>query len=286
VARRAPVEPYGDGVTRTLLLLSFFVLHWQASVFLQSFFLHRYCAHRQFSMSAGWERFFYALTWAVQGSSFLTPRAYAVMHRMHHAYSDTPRDPHSPVQVRNVFAMMLRTKFLYEGIKNRRIEVERRFEGGYPEWPLLDASTSSWSLSIAWAACYTLVYVALAPHAWLFLLLPFHWFMGPVHGMIVNWFGHRVGYRNFDASDRSRNTLVVDVLTMGELFQNNHHEFSQSPNFAVRWFEIDPGYLVMKGLAMAGVIDMTGAQHSRWPRPRAGEAGETHKADSISTAAQ
>jgi stearoyl-CoA desaturase (delta-9 desaturase) len=243
-----------------------FVLHWQASVFLQSFFLHRYCAHRQFTMSKGWERFFHFATWAVQGPSYLCPRAYAVMHRMHHAYSDTPQDPHSPVQ-QNVFAMMLRTKFMYEGIKHRRIAVEPRFEGGYPEWRLLDDSTSSWALSIAWGACYAAVYVAIAPSAWLFLLLPFHWFMGPVHGMLVNWLGHRVGYRNFASNDNSRNTIALDFLAMGELFQNNHHKFSQSPNFAVRWFEVDPVYVIMMGLDRLGVIDMSGAQRARLDAP-------------------
>jgi stearoyl-CoA desaturase (delta-9 desaturase) len=262
----------------TLLLVSFFVLHWQSSVFLQSFFLHRYCTHRQFSMSKGWERFFHFLTWAVQGPSYLAPRPYAIMHRMHHAYSDTPDDPHSPVRTRNVLDMMLRTKFIYEGIKHRRIAVEPRFEGGYPEWPILDDSTSSWSLSLAWCASYALVYVAIAPHPWLFALLPFHWFMGPVHGMLVNWLGHRVGYRNFERGDNSRNTLFFDVLTMGELFQNNHHERSRSPNFAVRQFEIDPGYLLMRGLEWAKIIDMKRLPDISRPRRGGGRRLAQHNA--------
>ena len=45
----------------------FFVLHWQLSVFFQSFFLHRYGAHKQFTMSHGWERFFHLLTYVCQG---------------------------------------------------------------------------------------------------------------------------------------------------------------------------------------------------------------------------
>ena len=36
-----------------------FVVHWQLSVFCQTFFLHRYGAHTQFTMSKGWEQFFY-----------------------------------------------------------------------------------------------------------------------------------------------------------------------------------------------------------------------------------
>ena len=49
-----------------------------------------------FTMSKGWERFFYLCTYVTQGSSFLSPRGYAILHRMHHAFSDTPKDPHSP----------------------------------------------------------------------------------------------------------------------------------------------------------------------------------------------
>ena len=67
----------------------FLFVHWQASVFFQSFYLHRYASHRQFTMSKRWERIFHFLTWLTQGSSYLSPRAYAYLHRQHHAYSDT-----------------------------------------------------------------------------------------------------------------------------------------------------------------------------------------------------
>ena len=247
-----------------MAILLFFVIHWQLSVFLQSFFHHRYGAHRQFTMSKGWERFFHVFTWAVQGSSYLNPRAYAIMHRMHHAFSDTPKDPHSPVQQKNFFAMMWRTKEQYEAIKYRRVEVEPRFEGGYPEWKLFDETLGGWVTSIGWGTLYAVYYLAFATHWWMFLLLPFHWFLGPTHGAIVNWFGHKLGYRNYDSDDNSKNTLVFDVLTMGELFQNNHHKWGQSPNFAVRWFEIDPAYQMMRVLAFLRIIDMSKSQKARW----------------------
>jgi stearoyl-CoA desaturase (Delta-9 desaturase) len=253
-------------------ILLFFILHWQASVFFQSFFLHRYGAHRQFSMSRGWERTFHLLTWAVQGPSYLNPRAYAIMHRMHHAYSDTENDPHSPVHQPNVVAMMRRTLKMYVDIGRGRFAVEPRFEGGYPQWKLLDETLSSLPFTIGWGTLYALYYLAFATHWWMFLLLPFHWFLGPAHGAIVNWFGHKVGYRNYASSDNSKNTLVFDFLTMGELFQNNHHKWSQSPNFAVRAFEIDPSYQVMKVLGWLGAIDMSHSQKARWEPSKPADA--------------
>jgi stearoyl-CoA desaturase (delta-9 desaturase) len=246
----------------------FFLFHWQLSVFFQSFFHHRYGAHRQFTMSKRWERTFHFLAWFVQGSSYLNPRAYAILHRMHHAYSDTPKDPHSPMHQRNLFAMMWRTKKIYEDVKERRVAVEPRFEDGYPEWSLLDDKLSTMPLAVAWGTLYALVYIAFATHWWMFLLLPFHWFLGPVHGAIVNYCGHKIGYRNYASDDNSKNTLVFDVLTMGELFQNNHHKWGQSPNFAVRFFEIDPAYQIMRVLEFVRVIDMSGAQRARWGAPR------------------
>jgi fatty-acid desaturase len=59
----------------------FFLAHWHLSVFCQTFYLHRYGAHAQFSMSPRWQRFFHLLTYVSQGASFLHPRAYAVLHR-------------------------------------------------------------------------------------------------------------------------------------------------------------------------------------------------------------
>lgn len=233
----------------------FFVGHWWASLFFQTFYLHRYASHRMFTMSRFWERFFYLCTYLAQGASFLTPRGYAILHRMHHAYSDTPKDPHSPSQHPGIFSMMKSTWTIYHGIAYRQVEPEARFTGGYPEWPAIDRLGRSWPLRIVWGALYLLFYVKFATSPWMFALVPIHWLMGPIHGGIVNWCGHRYGYRTFDNNDDSKNTLIFDFLTGGELLQNNHHRFGQSPNFAVKWFEIDPAYQVMRVMGWLRIID-------------------------------
>jgi stearoyl-CoA desaturase (delta-9 desaturase) len=242
----------------------FFFMHWQASVFFQSFFLHRYGAHRQFELSKPMERVFHLMTYLAQGASYLSPRGYAILHRMHHAYSDTPKDPHSPTNFTNVFTMMWATKHRYDAFAYRKEAPEPRFDGGTPEWPLIDKLGASWPMRILWGAAYTGFYLAFATHTWMFFLLPIHFLMGPMHGAIVNWCGHKYGYRNFDSDDVSRNTLWFDFVTAGELFQNNHHKFGMSPNFAVRGFEIDPTYQIMRLLNALKIIDMNGAQVARW----------------------
>jgi stearoyl-CoA desaturase (Delta-9 desaturase) len=250
------------------VILTFFVGHWLSSVFCQTFFLHRYGAHRQFTMSKGWERFFHFFTYLAQGSSFLNPRAYAILHRMHHAFSDTERDPHSPLHSANPAALMWKTKHMYDDFAYKRVEPEARFDGNVPEWPTLDKLSQSWTMRLIWVAAYTGFYVAFAPSIWWYLLLPAHYVMGPIHGAIVNWGGHKYGYRNYKTDDVSRNTLVFDFLTMGELFQNNHHEFSMSPNFAARRFELDPTYPVIWLFSKLGVIQNLSNQRARFPHER------------------
>ena len=252
-----------------IYVLAFFVLHWQSSVFCQTFFLHRYGAHRMFTMSRGWERAFYVLTYICQGASFLHPRAYAVLHRMHHAYSDTEKDPHSPLFFPDAMSMMWRTKVAYDDYAYDKVKPEARFDGGVPSWPALDRLSQSWPMRFVWLTAYTAFYVwafvAFSLPVWIFALLPFHYLMGPVHGAIVNWCGHKYGYRNFENKDASVNMLPFDFLTMGELFQNNHHKFGMAPNFAARWFEIDPAWPLIRILAAFGIIELTSQQRMRFP---------------------
>ncbi len=255
------------------IILSFFFGHWLLAIFCQTFFLHRYGAHRQFTMSKRVERAFHLLTYVAQGSSYLNPRAYAILHRMHHAFSDTERDPHSPVYHSNPMSMMWVTKKKYDDFAYWRVAPDARFEGGYPEWRALDKLGQSWPMRIFWVSAYSAMYFAFAPSLWWFALLPAHFVMGPIHGAIVNWGGHKYGYRNYKSPDVSRNTLIFDFLTAGELFQNNHHEFAMSPNFGVRWFEIDPTYPVILLLAKLGIIQNLSAQRGRYPHER--RAAET-----------
>src|SRR5678815_3232458 len=109
-------------------------------------------------MSKGWERFFHLCTYLSQGSSFLSPRGYAILHRMHHAYSDTEKDPHSPLFHKNVFAMMWHTKHRYDDFAYRRVDPEPRFDGNVPDWPLVDRIGQLWIARLVWIGAYTAFY--------------------------------------------------------------------------------------------------------------------------------
>lgn len=216
-----------------------------------------------FTMNKFWEKVFYVLNFILQGSSYLSPRAYAILHRMHHAYSDTEKDPHSPHHSENLFAMMWQTKQIYNSYFNYEKEPEERFSKDIPEWRKFDIFADSQFARISWGVLYVAIYflcitVFQLPYThWvMYGLLPIHFLMGPVQGAIVNWSGHKYGYANFDNNDQSKNSLLFDILMLGELFQNNHHRMPFKPNFATKWYEVDPTYPAVKLLSWLRIIKM------------------------------
>ncbi len=240
-----------------LVIFCFFIAHWYLSLFFQTFFLHRYAAHGAFTMSKTTERVFFVLTWIFQGSNYLSAYAYGVLHRMHHAFADTPDDPHSPKYDESIWKMMWKTKTIYSSIAHGGYEPEERFTKGVPRWDAFDRFAESWMSRLGWGVVYSLVYLQFATHWWLWLLLPIQYLMSPVHGAIINWFAHKYGYTNYEVSDTSKNFLPVDFLMMGESYHNNHHRHGNRANFGgVRWHEIDPTYQIIKVLNFIGVIKL------------------------------
>lgn len=239
----------------------FFIALWYSSLFFQTFFQHRYAAHGAFTMSKSWERFFYICTYMAQGSSYMSPSAYAIMHRMHHAYTDTDKDPHSPQFSKNVFGMMWRTRQFYINIFKGRYQVEERFTKNLPAWDTFDKMASSTLSRILWAAAYTGILLLISPTLWFLLLLPVMMAMGAFHGAIINWFAHRHGYVNFTLKNTSQNLLAVDVLMLGESYHNNHHKHPSSINFGKRWHEIDPVYPMIRLFARLRIIQLTNQSH-------------------------
>ena len=240
----------------SILFLVIVGLHFFISLFLHSFFLHRYGTHRQFSMSKKAERVFFILTWFFQGSSFLHPATYAKMHLEHHAHSDTKDDPHSPVNFSILkygldfpyasVRMMLKAKKVFEEIREGKSAISSMYrDRTFPEWKTFEKFAVSNVSGLLMGLLVVLFYYFFA-HGWLWILLPISILNAPIQGGIVNWCGHMWGYRNYNLSDNSKNTWVLAPIMWGELYQNNHHQYPQSPNFGgPRWFEIDPLYPVI-----------------------------------------
>jgi stearoyl-CoA desaturase (delta-9 desaturase) len=244
-----------------IFVIVFFIAHWYLSLFSQTFFQHRYAAHRAFTMTRGWERFFFFFAWLTQGSSYLSPKAYGIMHRMHHAYTDTELDPHSPSFDKNVMAMMWRTKKVYSSILDGSMPVEDRFKKNVPAWDWFDKFSSSWPSRLFWVGVYVWLYLTFAPSAWFLVLVPIHAVMGPLHGVIINWYAHKYGDVNYETDNTSKNLFKLDWLMFGEGYHNNHHVHPSRPNFATAKGEFDPCYPLILGLEKLHVIKLSKVAH-------------------------
>ena len=237
-----------------MYLLIFITIHWYLSLFLQSFFHHRYAAHHMFSMSKFWERFFYICCFITHGSSYLSPSAYAIMHRLHHAHTDAKEDPHSPHNSSNIFSMLIKGRNYYFNIFAGKTEIEEKYKKRVPAWEQFDLMAHSWITRALWVLVYIAIYIWLVEKTALYFLLPLTIAMGTIQGAIVNWWAHVYGYENFPMNNTSKNILPVDILFCGEAYHNNHHKHPGKPNNAYKWFEFDTTYFIMRLFSFCRII--------------------------------
>ncbi len=210
----------------------------------------------------------------------MDPLGWTVMHRMHHEWSDQPRDPHSPsnVGVLGVFLAQLRSyeRVLVHLLKGREdawslgqdlgLQVHPMYGRGWWVLPWIVngvvalglGALVGWPVGVAW-------YVGIATH--------------PIQGGLINGLAHSQGYRNFATPDQSTNNLAVAALTYGEGFQNNHHAHPASPEFRSRWWELDVGFLACLVLEALGLAEI---RHDLRIRSRLAASPTTPKAQETS----
>jgi stearoyl-CoA desaturase (Delta-9 desaturase) len=207
-----------------------------------SIFYHRSLAHKGVSLSPFATKFI-ALTgnW-VTG---LDPKGWVCMHRLHHRYSDTEKDPHSPHNM-GIWGVMLGQLRSYEKILGGLIKHKKIYTDIVQD---LNFPVSWLNRKRLWMLPYLfhlLISIAIG--------IGFNGFFGaayyfgimthPIQGWLVNSFGHAKGYRNFNTPDKSTNNTSVAWLVAGEGYQNNHHQYPNDAKFSKKWWEFDYGYIM------------------------------------------
>ena len=69
----------------------------------------------------------------------------------------------------------------------------------------------------------------------------------------VNSVCHFFGSRRFETEDRSTNVFWLALPSLGESWHHNHHAFPRSATHGLRWYEVDPSSLIIRGLARVGL---------------------------------
>lgn len=218
---------------------------------------HRAFAHKGVQLHPALKRLL------IVGGNWLTgldPKAWVVMHRLHHEHSDTPEDPHSPsnVGLLGIGMEQLRSyKRVIIGLLKRKPEYTRYAKDLDFELSVLNRKGLWWlpyamHAAIGLALCVTVGWVMGAAYY-------FGMMSHPIQGGIVNSLGHAVGGRNFETKDNSRNNHLAAWLIFGEGFQNNHHAYPGSAKFSHRRHEIDLGYVTCVLMEKLGLAEINRA---------------------------
>ena len=157
--------------------------------------------------------------------------------------------------------MMENTRKMYTACYWENIEIEPRFKKDVPDWPWFDNWADSRWVKVLWILAYIAFYVIFATAWWQFLLLPITILMNPAHAVVVNWFGHKIGYRNYELKNTSTNLYPMDFIFLGESYHNDHHRNPASIKMGVKWYEIDITYYIILAFSKVGIVTLQNNAH-------------------------
>src|SRR5690606_27389912 len=176
-------------------------------------------------------------------------KEWTAVHRKHHAKCETEEDPHSP-RFQGINKVLWRGVELYQSARNDKAMLENYAKGSPDDWieRKLYTAHPSWGPSLMFfinLALFGLPGIAIwaLQMAW----IPF-WAAGVINGL-----GHWWGYRNFDTADTATNLTPWAFWVGGEELHHIHHAFPSSAKFALRRYEFDIGWTVIRGLQAVGL---------------------------------
>ncbi len=231
------------GVTHAswVVKLVYFFIVTQLTIFSVTLYLHRSQAHRGVDFHPVLAHFFRFWSWLSTG---MVTREWVAIHRKHHAKCETEEDPHSP-KVFGINTVLLKGVDLYRVAAHDASTMDKYGHGTPNDWleRHLYGSHEYWGPTLMFIINIALFGIwGVAISALQMIWIPF-WAAGVVNGL-----GHWWGYRNFETSDMATNLTPWGFFIGGEELHNNHHAFPSSAKFALRKFEFDIGWAVIRGL--------------------------------------
>lgn len=209
-------------------------------------YLHRHQAHRALDLHPVPAHFFRFWLWLTTG---MITREWVAIHRKHHAFCETDRDPHSP-QVRGLGTVFWRGSELYQEAAADKQAMHEFGRGTPDDWLERHVYAAHPNLGIMLLVVIDLLLFGVAGIAvWALQMIwiPF-WGAG-----VVNGIGHYFGYRNFECADAATNIVPVAAFIGGEELHNNHHAFPGSARFSQRRWEFDLGWGYIRMFAALGL---------------------------------
>ena len=210
------------------LWVSLAVYFWFASIG-NSVGQHRYFAHKTFKTSKLWER---VLILSATLASVSSVFGYIVTHREHHKHTDDALDPHSPHHMSTWRSWTLDlTDTGRSDLRNAKDWIKNK--------DVMNAHKYFFAYILLYIALLVIIDPMLVIYAYLVPASLCVWATGA-----FNTWGHghglrRLGYRTWDTQDKSVNHHLVNLITFGEGWHNNHHRNPGAWHQGEKWWEWD-----------------------------------------------
>ncbi|KAJ0231181.1 Fatty acid desaturase domain-containing protein [Hirschfeldia incana] len=207
-----------------------------------TFSYHRNLTHQSFELPKWLE---YPLAYIAIFANHGHPIDWVSIHRFHHQFTDSDRDPHSPMEgfwFSHVF-WIYDIKYISEkcGGRNNVMDLRQqwfyRFLGNTIGLHVL----TLWSLVYLWGG---LPYLC---------GLGFGGVIGYHGTWLVNSVCHSWGSQAWNTKDTSRNVWWLALLTLGESWHNNHHAFEMSARHGLEWYQLDITWYLIKFFEALGL---------------------------------
>ena len=217
------VYPFVTEFSWQYILLSIFMFYGY-SVLGISMMLHRYYSHKSFKLNSvtKWFLTIFAIL-AGRGS----PLGWVYLHRQHHAYSDTEKDPHSPHN----------KNFNFIGFKP--VQGNKKINHFIVKELLTTAHIKIDQYYLLLILGF-LIFLYIINYNLIFYVWALPVFVVSVTQIMFNYFAHTTGYRNFKTDDRSTNNVYLWPFNLGDAWHNNHHANAQNISTKVLKYEYDP----------------------------------------------
>nr|XP_043635918.1 delta-9 acyl-lipid desaturase 1-like [Erigeron canadensis] len=209
---------------------------------------HRLLTHHSLKIPK-WLEYFFAYCGAHAG--LRDPIFWVSIHKNHHKYSDTDRDPHSPVEG---FWFSHIGWLCYNDYSASKCGESR--SGEFSNVPELKAQWfyrflhETYMGHLLGLSALLYLYGGLPYLAWgmgMRIVASFHVSLG-IASICHSW-----GERPWNTPDTSTNNWLLALLTFGEGWHNNHHAFPKSARAGLEWWQLDTTWLVIRFLELVGL---------------------------------
>jgi stearoyl-CoA desaturase (delta-9 desaturase) len=220
------------------------VLAWIAGSLGVGIGFHRLLTHRGFKTPKLVE---YFLTFcgllALQGGAI----NWVVTHRIHHAHTEKPGDPHTPREG-HWWAHM---GWILRGTAQQHDDnIMRRYAPDLMKDPVHVWLNRLYFVPLILCGIGLLALGGLPALMWGAF---FRVTIGLHATWLVNSATHLWGGRRFETSDDSTNNWWVALLTWGEGWHNNHHAFPRAARHGLTWYEIDVNWWGIRTMEFLGL---------------------------------